>query len=158
MMRFHSFRSCLIIAVCLLAAASTHAQPGGLKADFNPKAEEAIKKMEMKLSRLIMSGKFDEYAGYLAEDYILTDPSGRTMSKQEILGAFKSSATLGDSLYPSNMKVRVYGETAILTGRLTYKSHLKDVLPREAQFTKIFLRRKGEWYLVSNQGSPALVH
>lgn len=153
-------KKCVLQVIALIVTAAAFSFSQGLNADKNLKAEETIKKLEFELAHLIMSGNFAKYATYLADDYLLTEPTGEVTTKEQILESFSSGATKGDSLFPSDLKVRVYNnDTAILNGHLLYKGHQRGLgAIHDAQFTKVFIKRKGKWLLVSNQGSPSIIH
>jgi hypothetical protein len=50
---------------------------------------------------------------------------------------------------PTELEVKVYGDTAILTGKLAVT--LAGAV-RHARFRKVFIRRGEQWFLVSLQG------
>ena len=52
---------------------------------------------------------------------------------------------------PTELDVEVYGDTAVLTGKLTVTSAAES---RQSRFRKVFIRRDGRWFLVSLQGTP----
>src|SRR6266513_3695957 len=57
-----------------------------------------------------------------ADDYTFTNGAGETHSKAERLANLKSGATSLDSISEEeDMKVRVYGNVAVATGRVTIK-------------------------------------
>jgi ketosteroid isomerase-like protein len=143
-----------MLLMLLLFSAALPAQP--VKAEKNAKTEEGIKKLEAELAGLIMSGDAEKYAGYLADDYVLINAAGGVISKDQIVGAIKASGGASrDSLIPDNLNVRVYGETAVLNGHLTWKgTENGQKISRESLFTKVFVRKKGHWYMVNNQGTP----
>jgi hypothetical protein len=50
---------------------------------------------------------------------------------------------------PTELEVKVYGDTAILTGKLAVTT---AGAVRHARFRKVFIRRGEQWFLVSLQG------
>jgi len=60
-----------------------------------------------------------------------------------------------ERLDKSEMKVRVYGETAVVTGRAQSKIKVKgQEVGGIDRFTEVFARQGGKWRCVSTQGSP----
>jgi len=60
-----------------------------------------------------------------------------------------------ESLVPDEIKVRVYGDTAIVTGRSTAKG--KDQygkMDEQRRCTRVLVRRDGRWQFVHFQGTP----
>jgi hypothetical protein len=147
-----------VLFMMVIFASTLVAQSTSIKAEKNSKVEEEIKKIEFELENLIMSGKSEKYASYLADDYMLINSAGIVVLKDQLIAALKASgAANGDSLLPDNLTVRVYGETAVLNGHLTWKGTDKgQKLTLESLFTKVFVRKKGHWYMVNNQGTPLL--
>ena len=145
-----------ILLMLLVFSAALPAQPSKVSAEKNAKTEDVIKKLEVELASLIMSGNAEKYAGYLADDYVLINAAGGVISKDQIVAAITAGGGASrDSLIPDNLNVRVYGETAVLNGHLTWKgTENGQKISRESLFTKVFVRRKGHWYMVNNQGTP----
>src|SRR5436189_37347 len=102
-----------ILLLSILLSLQAYPQKKVISADINLKEQESLRNLEVKLNELITAGKFDEYESYLADDYLLIDPMGSGRTKGDVLEALKSGATKGDSLFPQNLNVRIYGESAI---------------------------------------------
>jgi ketosteroid isomerase-like protein len=54
------------------------------------------------------------------------------------------------------MKVRVYGDVAVVTGRNTIKGVWEDIkrdISGPYRFTDVFVRRNGSWQCVTSQSS-----
>ena len=59
-----------------------------------------------------------------------------------------------DSLVADEIKVRVYGDTAIVTYRSTAKGKDKDgAIDEQRRWTRVFVRKDGQWQLVHSQGA-----
>jgi ketosteroid isomerase-like protein len=58
---------------------------------------------------------------------------------------------------PRDLKVRIYGNTAILQGILDLETKSVDVISKRTSIiTKIFIKRDGKWYMASLQGTSLL--
>jgi ketosteroid isomerase-like protein len=86
----------------------------------------------------------------VADDWIAISPDGKSQTKAdraaEIKTADITSATLGD------MKVRVFGDTAVVTGtddEITLKDGKKSI--DHYVWTDVFVKRNGEWLGVASQ-------
>ena len=53
------------------------------------------------------------------------------------------------AMEPTELEVTVYGDTAILTGKLAVTT---AGAVSHGRFRKVFIRRGGQWFLVSLQG------
>ena len=85
-----------------------------------------------------------------AADYTRIGANGALETRKQVLAGFRASES-GGSMEPTELDVDVYGDTAILTGKLTIASATGS---RQSRFRKIFVRRDGRWYMVSLQGTP----
>jgi ketosteroid isomerase-like protein len=58
------------------------------------------------------------------------------------------------SIVTSEVRVRVYGQTAVETGRSTMVGQDKGkTVPRENRFTRVWVMADGSWQLVANHYS-----
>ena len=129
----------MTVLVAVLSAAP-------LSADSAPAIEAEITQLELTLAGHLSRGEIDAYAPYLADDDVRIRADGRSATKTEVLAQMRAVTGPRVPLEPGNLAVRVYGDTAILTGDLT-------VGPRRTRFTKVFLRRAGRWVMVNNRGT-----
>jgi ketosteroid isomerase-like protein len=119
-----------------------------VSAERNDAAERDIKVLELKLAGLLVARDFDEYEKHLAADYTRINPAGVVETREQVMAGFRASAP-GTSMDPTELDVKVYGDTAILTGKLATTSSAET---RHSRFRKVFIRREGQWFLVSLQG------
>ena len=86
----------------------------------------------------------------LADDYAWTASDGNVWSKAETLASLKSRDDVVSSCVTDDFKVRVYGDTALVTARSTFKEtlHGKDVSGQE-RFTDTWVKRVGRWQCVA---------
>ena len=141
-------RGTLVAIVIGLLTACGPARGATLSADRNEAAEATIKALELHLAKLLVAHKFDEYEKYLSADYSRISPTGEVESREQVMKAFRASQP-GEAMEPSELEVKIYGNTAILTGKLTVTT-AGEV--RHARFRKVFIRRGEQWFLVSLQG------
>jgi ketosteroid isomerase-like protein len=88
----------------------------------------------------------------LADDYVGISPSGEVATKAEGLRALKDGTLHFDSIEPSEVKVRVYGDAAVLTARghvkVTYQGRADTLSVR---VTEVYVKQGGTWRCVSSQ-------
>jgi len=145
-----------LLAVALLPLPGLGQAPG-VKADADPAAEAEIMKLETELTQLILQGNWDEYSSRLTEDYVRTYANGALQSKQQVLSEFRAPERKVLGLIPEDLKVRVYGDAAILTGHLTMLSRQNGrVTTSFFQFTKFFVKRDGRWLMAGMQLTTVL--
>ena len=90
----------------------------------------------------------------LAEDYVAITPLGQLKTKQDSVTARKSNQLRYDTINVSDMVVRVYGDTAVVTARMDVKGHqLGEDFSGPYRYTRVWIRRAGHWQAVSYQAT-----
>jgi len=88
----------------------------------------------------------------LADDYIAIGPLGQITTKADAISARKNAQLHYDAIDTSEMVVRVYGKTAVVTARAAVKgTDLGEDFSGPYRFTRIWIRRYGHWETVSYQ-------
>jgi ketosteroid isomerase-like protein len=89
-----------------------------------------------------------------AEDYVAITPLGQVTTKQDSVTARKSGQLRYDTINVSDMVVRVYGDTAVVTARADVKGHqLGEDFSGPYRYTRVWIRRAGHWQAVSYQAT-----
>jgi len=91
---------------------------------------------------------------HLADTYVSTDQNGVVYDKAARIARVKNPARKVESLAFENMKVQVYGDTAIVTGLTVLKGTFegKDNSGK-FQWTDTWLKRGGQWQCVAGHSS-----
>ena len=90
----------------------------------------------------------------LDKDYVHFRPHGNVENRAQSLEDRKSGHVHFDSLVADEVKVRLYGDTAVVTYRSTAKGKDQDgAIDEQRRWTRIFVRRDGRWQLVHSQGT-----
>ena len=91
----------------------------------------------------------------LAEDFSLTFEEGLVFDKTQVLAMVEHRPEGEIENRLSDVKVRLYGDTAIITGRHTviYESNDRNTF-RETRYTDTYLKRNRRWYLVASHFAP----
>ena len=90
----------------------------------------------------------------LDKDYVHFRPHGNVENRAQYLEDRKSGRVHFDSLVADEVKVRLYGDTAVVTYRSTAKGKDQDgAIDEQRRWTRIFVRRDGRWQLVHSQGT-----
>jgi hypothetical protein len=90
----------------------------------------------------------------LADDYVAITPLGQVTTKQDNVRARKSGQLRYEAMNVSDMVVRVYGDTAVVTARADVKGHqLCEDFSGPYRYTRIWVRRSGHWQTVSYQAT-----
>jgi hypothetical protein len=90
----------------------------------------------------------------LAEDYVAITPLGQVTTKQDTVSARKSGQLRYEAIDVSDMVVRIYGDTAVVTARADVKGHqLGEDFSGPYRYTRVWVRRTGHWQAVSYQAT-----
>src|SRR6187399_498753 len=86
-----------------------------------------------------------------AEDFIGIGPSGTVRTKAQVIADFTSGSLRFQSITTDDVRWRVYGDTAVETGRSTMNGQDRGkTVPRDNRFTRVWVKRLGRWQLVAN--------
>jgi ketosteroid isomerase-like protein len=90
----------------------------------------------------------------LADDYLGINPNGTLETKADALALRRAGTTKISSIDPINMKVRVYGDTAVVTSQVQLEGHDGDRdISGRYHYTRVYSHRSGEWKVVSFEAS-----
>jgi len=84
----------------------------------------------------------------------VTDPEGNVSTKAQEIAFFKSGEFAVTSCVHHELKVRVYGDAAVVTGRSTVKETYKgkDFSP-QLRWTDTWVKSAGRWQCVAGHSS-----
>lgn len=123
----------------------------------NDPVKSTLLGMEHDWGTAMMKGDWAALDRIMAPDWVLTAPDGTVQTRDQALADLRSGALKFESMVPSQVEVRLFGDTAIITGisddRTTYKG--QDVSGRY-RFTDVFVNRDGKWQAVSTHVTPVL--
>src|SRR5882724_7283238 len=146
-------RPALFIAVLVLTVAFMgvgQEQRGG----HRPIVEEAIKKLDNERIQAQIHADATALDRIYAADFIGIGPSGTLRTKPQVISDFTSGDLKFQSITTDDVQVRVYGNTAVETGRSTMNGQDKGkTVPRDTRFTRVWVKQQGRWRLVANHYS-----
>ena len=147
-----------IPAAAVIAAAFSVATLSGAYAQAQPSApsvEEQIMKMERDRAAAVVKGDVAMLEGLTSDDYVLINANGQLSDKAATMNAIKTGIIKLTANDVSDMKVRVYGDTAIVTGKSTAKGTIAGVeLKGPLMFTRVYVKKNGKWQSVAFQQTP----
>jgi len=115
-------------------------------------AEQKLKRLEDEWLNSYLRGDKQTFDRIVADDFTRTDESGKFATKAEERTLVQAPpASVNPSLTNQDMQVRVYGNAAIVTGRIVSK--VQGGLNFQSRFTDTFIKRKGRWQVVARHYS-----
>jgi len=114
--------------------------------------DEDLKKLETERAAAVVRGDAATLAKQTSDDYTFINVSGRMSDKSQMVDAFKNGQSKLASDELSDMKVRLYGNTAVITGKADVKGTLggKDITG-QMMFTRVYVKKGGHWQSVAFQ-------
>jgi ketosteroid isomerase-like protein len=144
-----------IIAITLLtvttsAPASTQTKTNG--AALGNEAEREVGRVNREFDEAERRRDFAAIERTLADDFIWTTFGGTVFNRAET-GEHLSSGDSRYELYRSDdVRVRVYGDTAVVTARLLRRGrNSKRDLSGEFRYTRVYVKQEGRWRMVAYQ-------
>ncbi len=141
----------LIVGVFMLSVFGT----GSDNAVAQSKTEQELIQIENDWCTAEVKRDAAIYGRILADDYAGVGSRGTTETKAEAMGSLKDMSASVGACVNSNMKVRVYGDAAVVTGLVTRSGTHKGAAYKDRQvlFTDMYVRRDGRWQCVASGGT-----
>ena len=103
-------------------------------------ADEVARTHTQVFNAALLSRDLDTLATLYADDYMLVRPDGSVLSKHEVLRDLRDGGLMFNSIELSDVKVRVYGTTALLTAKSwTVTSRAGKETRARAQFVAVYV-------------------
>jgi ketosteroid isomerase-like protein len=116
------------------------------------KMQEELLKLEKEFEQAIIKNDAEAIGRFLADDWIIIGPDGGIIDKSRFLGVIKSGALTHETMESDDIRVRIYGDTAVVTGLTTTKGKYsgQDFTTQE-RATDVFVKQNGRWQCVLSQ-------
>ena len=148
------FVCCALAALPLLAGQHVPVHPRPPLQSAEQEAIREIIEMERQAKEASLHRDADFSRQTLAEDYVAITPLGQVTTKQDSVSARKSGQLRYDTINVSDMVVRVYGDTAVVTARADVRGRqLGEDFSGPYRYTRVWIRRNGHWQMVSYQAT-----
>jgi ketosteroid isomerase-like protein len=151
---------CTLLLFCVLAASPSFcSQRANIRptTGFNAGDEETIREivdLERQTKEATLHRDADFPMRTLADDYVAITPLGQVTSKQDAISARRSGQLRYESMNITEMVVRLFGDTAVVTARAEVKGHqLGEDFSGPYRYTRVWVRRNGHWQTVSYQAT-----
>jgi len=141
-----AFAVCVVVLLFAVAiSAQTSAQP------TSESVEQELIKLENQWVDAVVKLDFTFLDRVLADDYTWTGADGNVVTKAQLVASLKSGeGGKVTSAVIDEMKVRVYGDAAVVLGRSTEKVQYKgEVTSGQVQWTDTWVKRAGRWQCVA---------
>lgn len=143
------FTTMTMLACCLLIAPLASAQGQKTNKQEAGNAEEQIKKLQAELIQAILKSDASFYQKCFADDGIFVHGDGSEDSKASEIEALKSGSLKYDSYAIRDLKIHMYGSTAVVDTLASGKGLLNSKpFDTDLRVTYVWVNLKGDWKLV----------
>ena len=150
-------RRALFMAVFVLTVAPMGLGQNQSAGSHRTSVEEAIRKLDNERIQAQIHADSTALDRIYAADFIGVGPSGTVRTKPQVILDFTSGDLKFQSITTDDVQVRVYGNTAVETGRSTMNGQDKgQTVPRDTRFTRVWVKQQGRWRLVANHYSSQI--
>jgi ketosteroid isomerase-like protein len=141
----------LSLVFLLACAFSTQAHAGFPHRD---NAHKEIEGLELDWRQAQLTNNISVVDRLLADDYLGISANGTLETKADELSRRRSGSLHISQLDLSDIKVRIYGDTAVVTSKadLVGKNGDRDISGR-FRYTRVYSNRAGQWRIVSFEAS-----
>jgi ketosteroid isomerase-like protein len=122
-----------------------------LQATAEPAIVHQLEKLEEQLASTWKNRDCPGWGDLLVDDWTVTHINAQVITKAQALEMCRTGPPMTSSV--DEIKVRVYGDTAIVTGRT--KATAASTPPQTVvlRFTDVVVQRNGRWVVVASQAT-----
>ena len=151
-------RQTFLMTILLLTAAPIAlAQEQSARRDQRRSVEQVIRQLDHERIQAQIGADAVALDRIYANDFIGIGPSGTVRTKPQVISDFTSGDLKFQSITTDDVRVRVYGNTAVETGRSIMSGQDKaKTVPPDNRFTRVWVKQQGRWRLVANHYSSLI--
>ncbi len=118
----------------------------------NTSVEQEIQRMEQIWIDTYLKNDADTFSNYLTEDFLYTSPSCEVVDRATYISNLRDNTIHMDYITPSDMLIRVHGDTAIVTATWMVKEQYKETeASGPHRIIRIWLKYPDGWRAVAFQ-------
>lgn len=146
-----------IAFVAFAAATIASGQQQGAISDSSRIVGQVIRKLDDERIQAQIHADAAALQRIYADDFIGVGPSGTVRTKPQVISDFTSGELRFQSITTDDVRVRVYENAAVETGRSTMDGQDKGkAVPHDTRFTRVWIKQQGRWRLVANHYSSTV--
>jgi ketosteroid isomerase-like protein len=112
-------------------------------------AEEELLKVEKEFAETIVSNDLESLRRLVADDWIIIDPNGEIVDRARFFEVIKSGSLTHDIMGSEDLRVRVYGDSAVVTAITRTKGKfMGQEFSTQERATDVFVKRDRRWLCV----------
>ena len=115
---------------------------------------EELHRLDREIAVATWAGDAVWFEENLASDFVLITTGGALRTKREFIRELSVPGIKIEPYEPQDVQVRIYGDTSVVTGRVTQRFVLNEVTySNDLRYTNVYVKRKSRWLLVSSHAS-----
>lgn len=116
--------------------------------------DPALAARDASWNTLRQSGDAAALARIIDDRFVLVHSDGRVQHKGDYLAELSSRKRVNGAIRNAEVRIREYGDAAVVNG-ISVQSAVSDGKPWRGtfRFTRVWIKRQGEWMLVSSHSS-----
>jgi ketosteroid isomerase-like protein len=124
------------------------------KAQVTGGADQEIRDLEAQRFHAMEKADVEALDRILSDDLVYTHANGLRQTKFDVIGTLGSSDMKYESIAPYDIRVRIYNDTAIVTGRATIKIKARgEEESFEICYLDVYVKQEGRWQMAAWQSS-----
>jgi ketosteroid isomerase-like protein len=118
-------------------------------------AASSLERLERELVRAIGRTDLATYDRIVADDYVVFDPSGKQLSKAEVMTSYRSGTRGYSGLEIYDVQARVFGDAAVVCAKTKgFRREGDRDVPNRVRYIRVYARRAGRWQAVTQMSAP----
>ena len=113
-------------------------------------AEKQVAMLSKQFREADLKGDTEALDALLSDDWVVIEPDGNLVSKAQNARNLKDGSVAFEAMDPSEVKVRVYGDAAVVTSRVHVKLKVKgEKVDTHVRVSEFYAKQGGKWRCVS---------
>jgi len=154
MKRFLACAALAALSVWAAALASVAAAPES--STVTTRAADDVRRLDAEEVAAFIRGDADALARLWSDDFVVTNPLNKFVTKQQVLGMVSSGVLVLPKLERQIEYLRVYGDTAILAGSevVLWGGKMPNAgMIEHLRITTVWMRQSGQWREVARHAN-----
>jgi ketosteroid isomerase-like protein len=145
----------VLLTTLITCAGTSFAHPRNTPPGTPEEIKNNLLQIEREIGRANLDCDYKYFDRVEADDFIFTDAAGGVTDKKQDMAGEKDCHKTDGTYDVDDAAVRLYGNTAVVTGRVTtaHKNKEDKLVTHHSRFTDVFVWGDNRWQLVAGHSS-----
>jgi ketosteroid isomerase-like protein len=140
-----------VLLLSMLAAGADRAPAAG---NARSKTEQELLALETAWDDAVVSKDTTALDRIIADDFVMIGADGTVSDRRQLIAGIADPQLQIEPFQTEDVRVRIYGNVAVLTGRYSQRGRWKgQAYETAARYTDVYVRSGGRWRAVSAQAT-----